>query len=101
MQCLACGDCCRRMSPISNPHPCPHLIWVGDIAGCLIYDERPPECAKHDFPANYCPVGMSVLKITTPEALSLRIDTVYHLRNPHMRNRPGEMCGCKYCAEGP
>jgi len=74
MYCLHCGDCCKRMSPISAPEPCPHLIEDGDFVFCGIYEDRPEECKNHTFHARVCPVGASVLNIQDTEKLRQRID---------------------------
>lgn len=74
MYCLHCGDCCKRMSPLSAPEPCPHLIECCTFVFCGIYDRRPEECRKHDFPARVCPVGASMLDLPTTDALRKRID---------------------------
>jgi hypothetical protein len=64
MYCLHCGDCCKRMSPISNSEPCPHIITDGIYTFCGIYKDRPRECVNHKFQARFCPVGLYVLKLT-------------------------------------
>ena len=56
-----------RMSPISAPEPCPHLIKDGNFCFCTIYKNRPDQCEKHDFPSRFCPIGMDVLKLSYPE----------------------------------
>ena len=78
MNCLHCGDCCLRMSPISTPDPCPHLIQDGTFYFCGIYDRRPNECYKHDFPFRFCPIGMSKMGLDTPEKVAQRIDDGWH-----------------------
>jgi len=62
------------MSPLSAPEPCPHLIERGTFVFCGIYDRRPEECRKHEFPARVCPVGASMLDLPTSDALRKRID---------------------------
>lgn len=62
------------MSPLSAPAPCPHLIEDGTFVFCAVYKKRPEECVNHSFHARVCPVGLSVLGITDPEALRARID---------------------------
>jgi hypothetical protein len=58
MICLRCGWCCKHMSPISNPNPCPYLSYEGPVAVCSIYDCRPERCAKEDMGgAEVCPIG--------------------------------------------
>lgn len=69
MYCLHCGDCCLRMSPISNP--CPHLIieksnYDRSYHFCKIYKNRPEECENHSFPMRFCPIGMSIFKFEDP-----------------------------------
>lgn len=80
MECLACGDCCKKMCPLSPGEPCKHLVEKKEtIFLCSIYDKRPEQCRKHDFPYSVCPIGMNVLKIETPAAKHKRIDTVYEI----------------------
>lgn len=79
MYCLSCGDCCRRMSPLSAPDPCPHLEQIGDIYLCAIYERRPEVCANHRFPAHICPIGTDVLKITDIEQVRRRVDAAWEL----------------------
>ena len=71
MYCLRCGECCRTMSPLSHPNPCPHLSMKGNIAICGIYEHRPEECKNHEYSfAKFCPIGMDVLKMDREEAIS-------------------------------
>jgi hypothetical protein len=77
MECLACGDCCKRMSPLSNPNPCPRLQMNGDIAHCADYENRPAECKRHDYPARVCPIGMDILNVTTSESVQQRAYNVW------------------------
>lgn len=63
MYCLRCGHCCKTMSPLTHPLPCPHLRMDGNKALCLIYEHRPTECQRHDYPSRYCPIGMDILKL--------------------------------------
>jgi len=73
--CLHCGDCCRRMSPISAPAPCPHLVANGSYVFCGIYAQRPEQCRTHDFPAHrFCPIGMDVLRPDSADVVRERID---------------------------
>lgn len=68
MFCLACGDCCIRMSPFTDEIdklPCPYLEMHGNIAHCTNYEHRPEACINHSFPGNKCPIGMDVLKLTS------------------------------------
>jgi len=75
MYCLHCGDCCLRMSPISAPEPCPHLIQDEAFYFCGIYERRPDQCYKHAFPSRFCPVGMSkFLGLDTLDKIRQRID---------------------------
>lgn len=83
MYCLHCGDCCKRMRPISAPDPCPYLI-ERELDGqqyvlCSIYDNRPEECRNHSFPARVCPIGASLLDLPTTDALRKRIDDGFTL----------------------
>jgi len=79
MECLHCGDCCRRMSPLSAPDPCPHIVETGSFVLCGVYECRPEECRKHSFPMKYCPVGLEILDIGVPEKAHRRIDDGYTL----------------------
>lgn len=63
MQCLYCGDCCLRISPISAPEPCPHIIKEGSFCFCSIYFNRPDQCKKHSFPSLFCPIGIEKLAL--------------------------------------
>jgi len=84
MNCLHCGDCCRRMSPISAPDPCPHIderMIRGQehpFVFCLIYQKRPPQCRNHGYSATYCPIGVDVLELVQPEQAHARIDAGWH-----------------------
>jgi hypothetical protein len=90
MYCLHCGYCCKRMSPLSAPEPCPHLIERGTFVFCGIYDRRPEECRKHDFPARACPIGASMLDLTTSDALRKRIDDGFSMiANIRLHRPPG------------
>jgi hypothetical protein len=83
MDCLHCGDCCLRMSPISAPEPCPKIKQDGDFYFCCDYNNRPSECVKHEFHSRFCPIGMAKLNLTSPDAVRTRIDTGYgKLINP-------------------
>ena len=77
MNCLHCGDCCLRMSPISAPAPCPKIKQDGDFYFCSDYQNRPEECAKHDFPSRFCPIGMDKLQLTNSDQVRIRIDAGY------------------------
>jgi len=69
MNCLHCGDCCLSMSPISAPAPCPKIKQDGDFYFCSDYQNMPEECAKHDFPSRFCPIGMDKLHTQIVHAL--------------------------------
>lgn len=80
MECVSCGDCCLRMSPISAPEPCPHLqLFEENIYLCRIYKDRPIECQKHGFVHRFCPIGIEKLKLTSALQVSRRIDIVYEI----------------------
>ena len=86
MDCLHCGDCCERMSPISNPDPCPHIVRVEDkvLGGkpfvfCGCYDVRPQQCRDHRFPASKCPIGIDVLGIRNANAAHMRLNEGYRI----------------------
>ena len=74
MHCLHCGDCCLRMSPLSAPEPCPKLVQDGDFYFCGEYVNRPEDCARHDFPSRFCPIGLEKINLVDPVSISLRID---------------------------
>lgn len=65
MNCLHCGDCCRRMSPFSAPDPCPYIIEVQGLVFCRIYENRPQQCRDHRFLVSKCPIGVGVLGLKT------------------------------------
>ena len=70
MYCLHCGDCCKRMSPISAPESCPYIRIDGDYVFCSRYERRPEECIKHTFySARFCPIGLNVLGLSYPKDL--------------------------------
>jgi len=82
MECLHCGDCCLRMSPCGDPitGDCPHLRQPEPgLYLCNDYENRPERCARHDFPSRFCPIGMDILGLTTPEAVAARIDHAFQL----------------------
>ena len=74
MYCLYCGDCCKRMSPISQPKPCPYLVEADGFCFCLVYDCRPKECQNHEYPSQFCPIGLGVLKLDSLDTIRQRID---------------------------
>ena len=80
MNCLHCGDCCKRMSPFTGDLcPCPHLVDVNGIYLCSIYDNRPQQCKDHRHPFPHCPIGIDVLKLKTPIEIAQRIDAGWKL----------------------
>ena len=89
MYCLHCGDCCLRMSPLSAPDPCPHLEQQGDFYFCKVYERRPEQCKKHDFPSRFCPIGMSILKLDSLDAVRERIDEGWERTEKLRASRPG------------
>lgn len=94
MYCLYCGDCCRRMSPISNPDPCPFIIEDGTFTFCSVYESRPKRCADYEYPNfRFCPIGMDVLNLSYPEDLErirMRIDDGYEKIKEILRCTPKE-----------
>lgn len=66
-----------RMSPLGNP--CPHIKQIDTFVFCSIYPKRPDICARHDFPFNYCPIGIDVLGLQFADQVSQRIDAGYEL----------------------
>jgi len=81
MDCLYCGDCCLRLSPLSEKE-CPKLIQHEDFYFCGIYQDRPKECKNHTFPFRFCPIGLDKLKLTETSQIALRIDEGYKIINP-------------------
>lgn len=74
MYCLHCGDCCTRMCPM-NGGKCDHVKKEGTFYFCGIYESRPKECANHKFDMQFCPVGMSTLKMYDINQLIDRVKT--------------------------
>jgi Fe-S-cluster containining protein len=73
MECLHCGDCCLRFSPIKNP--CPLLIKDDDYYFCSDYKNRPEQCSNHRFNGfRFCPVGLNKLQLKKIEQIRIRID---------------------------
>ena len=70
MYCLRCGHCCKTMSPLSHPEPCPKLSVNGNVAVCLIYENRPAQCRNHEYPSRYCPIGIDILKLDYERTVS-------------------------------
>jgi len=78
MYCLYCGECCKKMSPISNPEVCPFLVIDGTFCFCNQYNHRPKACVNYDYAIRFCPIGMSILGFTYPKdnnKIIERIDT--------------------------
>lgn len=73
MNCLHCGDCCVRFSPISEG-PCPWLVRIDTFVFCKEYERRPERCRSHKFPFRHCPIGIDILGLESALAISLRID---------------------------
>ena len=94
MNCLHCGWCCQKMSPVSTPDPCPHLVEHktphGVFVLCGTYKTRPFQCKNHSFPSRACPVGMNVLGIISPDELRIRIDVGYALATGRDKFLTGE-----------
>ena len=76
MNCLHCGDCCLRMSPLSSPEPCPFVIKIRDFYFCShYYKDRPEECKFHAFSfAQHCPIGIEKLGLKDIDDIVKRID---------------------------
>lgn len=81
MKCLYCGDCCLRMSPLTDSEhkPCPKLVQEGTFYFCGDYEHRPAQCVNHRFYANYCPIGVTKLDIVSADGLRARIDNGWAL----------------------
>lgn len=78
MHCLHCGDCCKRMSPLSE-ETCKHLVEVKGYFLCSAYRNRPERCKKHEYPHRFCPVGVDVLKLADVDKVRYRIDHGWEL----------------------
>ena len=59
---------------MDNPNPCRHIIQEGTFYFCGIYENRPNDCAAHDFPQRFCPIGHEKLHLDTPDKMARRID---------------------------
>ena len=77
MNCLHCGDCCKRMSPLGSP--CRFIIEQGSFIFCSVYSKRPVECVNHDFPSRHCPIGCDVLGINDISEIQNRLQSGYYL----------------------
>lgn len=79
MNCLHCGDCCNRFSPLTNDEhrPCPKVKQDGTFFFCGDYENRPERCYKHKFDCRFCPVGMDTLGLKDPQAAYMRIEQGY------------------------
>lgn len=87
MDCLHCGDCCLRMSPIGSP--CPKLLRVGSFYFCGDYDNRPEQCKNHEFEwARFCPIGIDKLQISDPQDAYNRINEGYEIIKRGFREIP-------------
>jgi Fe-S-cluster containining protein len=62
------------MSPFDSPNPCRYLKKKDNFYFCAIYDRRPEECRKQDFPAILCPIGASKLNINSIEDARKRLE---------------------------
>lgn len=82
MTCLHCGDCCLRMSPLSQK-ACPLLIKDENFYFCKSYKTRPMQCKNHSFPCRFCPIGISKLNLTESWHVAQRIDAGYEKINDH------------------
>ncbi len=88
MNCLHCGDCCKRMNPFNDFSICRHLaVFKGGYFLCQIYENRPEECKNHEFPHTHCPLGIDVLKITDPDQIRERIDKGYEYSKKLIQHR--------------
>ena len=90
MYCLYCGDCCNRMSPITdNGDPCPLLIVKDNFYVCSDYHNRPKQCEHHMFSSRFCPIGLDVLKLNNNiEHIRKRIDDGWEIIKEN-GNEPG------------
>lgn len=77
MDCLHCGDCCERMSPLSAPNPCPYIRREKSFVFCSRYARRPVECVRHQFPFRFCPIGVDKLGMEYTDQIARRIDEGY------------------------
>ena len=80
MECLHCGDCCRRMSPLSIGSECPKLVLVDTFYFCSDYKMRPKECVNHGFHfSRFCPIGLDILNLKDLDSIRSRIDEGFGL----------------------
>lgn len=79
MKCLACGDCCNRMSPRTGGK-CDRVVELEpSVFVCGDYMNRPEQCVSHDFPCPVCPVGMNTLGIRETSEIELRLELIRKL----------------------
>lgn len=88
MDCLHCGDCCNRMSPLTEEE-CPYIVKDGTFFFCSVYMKRPKECQSHEFHARFCPVGLSVLGLNDINKIRIRIDDGFE-KTEKMKGEDGE-----------
>jgi Fe-S-cluster containining protein len=74
VNCLHCGDCCKRMCPLTGGDPCPHLVEKEGYTFCGIYEDRPKQCQDHKFHSRFCPIGMMTLKPQSLDEVRERIN---------------------------
>lgn len=55
-----------------NKEQCTDLLQVDNFYFCGNYQERPRECANHDFPSKFCPIGLSKLGISANDLDTIR-----------------------------
>jgi len=67
-----------------DPKPCPYLKRYKETKFyfCTINDHKPKCCRSFEFSHRFCPIGISVLKLKTPEDIAERIDKGYFILNP-------------------
>jgi len=65
------------MSPLDQGC-CPLVVKEKNYYYCSDYEHRPKECRNHEYPARFCPIGLTVLKLIYPgdlDKIRERIDT--------------------------
>jgi len=67
------------MSPKSAPEPCPDIVIIEGFYFCGCYKNRPEECKNHTFQSRFCPIGMDILGLDTPDSTRKRIDDGWEL----------------------
>jgi hypothetical protein len=57
-----------------NGGECEYVTNEGTFYFCSVYKNRPKECANHNFPAQFCPIGVSKLELHNIDQIRMRIN---------------------------